>query len=78
MFSPIGLINLIGNIAMFDKSATTDAGVKNNSIYIFKVQFIKNVGFFFKCSDGCGRRGVKFFFRYNERYERNGAEFTGS
>ena len=34
MFSPIGLINLIGNIAMFDKSATTDAGVKNNSIYI--------------------------------------------
>lgn len=36
MFSPIGLINLIGNIAMFNSSdtTTTDADVKNTSIYI--------------------------------------------
>lgn len=35
MFSPIGLINLIGNIAMFNNSdTTTDADVKNTSIYI--------------------------------------------
>ena len=34
MFSPIGLINLIGNIAMFDNSDITDTDVKNTSIYI--------------------------------------------
>jgi hypothetical protein len=34
MFSPIGLINLIGNIAMFNNTLTADTDVKNTSIYI--------------------------------------------
>ena len=53
MFSPIGLINLIGNIAMFDNSFftntnTPDNDIKNTSIYILHnliidYKFINNV-----------------------------------